>query len=438
MRFCKRHLVIILIQFSVFSFSCNAENSIDIYSKGTQRIPIFMDYSACDDETTCKIGSEIGTIIGNDLNWSGYFDMKHIDPSIGHEKGILMSYSRDHDCNYFISGHVVKGSLGSYIVAFTLWDVFSESHIVQKRYAIARDAIRKVGHMISDEIMFHTTGQKGFFLSKVIYVNERLNKNRRVIAKRIAVMDQDGHNHKILTQNGITINPSFSKANRSIVYTAIYPDQSRIQAINVSNGKISDLGRLHSYLYGKNLLSPQISPDGSTIAFSLLENSNSNIYKYDFITSSLVRMTNVGINVSPSFSPNGKYITFNSDMHGKPNIYIMTSNGLDLRKVTHDAGYYTEPSFSPDGQWIVFTKLRRNVFHIGIIRPDGGDERILSSSYMAESPTWSPSGKEIAFVFKESEGSVNKIKVISIGGRELRVLEASNSGASDPLWIMID
>ncbi|MCH8169258.1 MAG: PD40 domain-containing protein, partial [Proteobacteria bacterium] len=73
-------------------------------------------------------------------------------------------------------------------------------------------------------------------------------------------------------------------------------------------------------------------------------------------------------------------------------------------------------------------------FHIGVMRTDGTDERLLSSSFLDEGPTFSPNGRVIAF-FRESPGQMGRAQLMSIDitGRNLRIVETPNA-ASDPAW----
>jgi TolB protein len=46
---------------------------------------------------------------------------------------------------------------------------------------------------------------------------------------------------------------------------------------------------------------------------------------------------------------------------------------------------------------IAFTKQSKGRFHIGVMRLDGSEERLLTASFLDEGPTWSPNGRVIVF-----------------------------------------
>ena len=75
------------------------------------------------------------------------------------------------------------------------------------------------------------------------------------------------------------------------------------------------------------------------------------------------RITNhPSIDTSPSYSPDGKYITFNSDRSGYQQIYVMKNDGSDVKRISFGNGLYGTPVWSPRGDLIAFTKLHKENF----------------------------------------------------------------------------
>ena len=89
--------------------------------------------------------------------------------------------------------------------------------------------------------------------------------------------------------------------------------------------------------------------------------------------------------------------------------------------------------WSPRGDYIAFTKQAQGKFAIGIMKPDGSGERLLTEGYHNEGPTWSPNGRVIMF-FREAGGNSGPtLHTVDVTGRnELRVM--TPSFASDPAW----
>ena len=55
------------------------------------------------------------------------------------------------------------------------------------------------------------------------------------------------------------------------------------------------------------------------------------------------------------------------------------------------------PVWSPRGDLIAFTKISGGAFHIGVMRPDGSGERMLTNGWQDEGPTWAPNGRVMMF-----------------------------------------
>jgi TolB protein len=90
--------------------------------------------------------------------------------------------------------------------------------------------------------------------------------------------------------------------------------------------------------------------------------------------------------------------------------------------------------WSPKGDLIAFTKQTKGRFHIGVMRTDGSEERLLTASFLEEGPTWSPNGRVIMFT-RETQGAAGQsnLYTIDITGRSLRKVNTP-AGASDPAW----
>jgi TolB protein len=148
-----------------------------------------------------------------------------------------------------------------------------------------------------------------------------------------------------------------------------------------------------------------------------------------------VQLTNTpAIETGPSFSPDGGRIVFESDRSGTQQIYIMGANGGSAQRISRGEGRYGTPVWSPRGDLIAFTKQNQGRFHIGVMRVDGSEERLLTSSFLDEGPSWSPNGRVIMFT-RETAGAAGAASLYSvdISGRNLRQVPTPGP-ASDPAW----
>ncbi len=320
------------------------------------------------------------------------------------------------------TGRVVRQADGR------LWDVLAGQQIAGQQYFTTPDNWRRIGHIISDAIYERLTGEKGYFDSRVVFVDETGPKERRI--KRLAIMDQDGANVRYLTRGDeLVLTPRFSPSTQEITYMAYGQGDPRVYLLNIETGQREIVGNFPGMSFA-----PRFSPDGQRVIMSLQEGSNSNIFVMDLRSKAMTRLTDTqAIDTSPSYSPDGANICFESDRGGHPQIYVMAASGGPAQRISFGEGIYSTPVWSPRGDYLAFTRQAEGKFAIGVMKPDGSGERILTEGFHNEGPTFAPNGRVIMF-FRDPGGNAGpSLFTIDITGRnELRV--PTPSFASDPAW----
>ena len=415
----------------------HAELRIDITQGSVKPMPIAVADMSGKSAVEKKFGRDIARVIATDLERSGLF--KSIDrKAFIQTTDALQSLPRFGDWRVISAQALVQGRAelvpdGRLRVEFRLWDVYAETQMVGLAYFTIPDNWRRVAHIISDAIYKRITGETGYFDTRIVYIAESGPANKR--KKRLAIMDQDGANHRFLTDgSSLVLTPRFSPELQEITYLSYFGNLPRVYIFNIDTGRQEILGDFPGMTFA-----PRFSPDGKKVVISMAKGGNSDIYTMDLRTRKVSQLTfHSAIDTSGSFSPDGAKIVFNSDRGGTQQIYVMTVNGKSVRRISYGKGRYATPVWSPRGDLIAFTKMHKGRFFIGVMRPDGSGERLLDEDFLVESPTWSPNGRVLMF-FRQSKstpdgkGGRSRLFSVDLTGHNLREI-ITPMGASDPAW----
>ena len=166
---------------------------------------------------------------------------------------------------------------------------------------------------------------------------------------------------------------------------------------------------------------------------SLAEEGNSDIYVLDLITREQRRLTDhPAIDTSPSFSPDGRRLVFNSDRAGTPQLYVMNANGTGVERISFGTGRYGSPVWSPRGDLIAFTKIQGGLFHIGSCGRTAATSACSTRAPRRET-AWAPNGRVIVFTRKDYGSDRTRLFTIDVTGYNERELPTPLD-ASDPDW----
>ncbi|MDN3275029.1 Tol-Pal system beta propeller repeat protein TolB [Frankia sp. RB7] len=331
-----------------------------------------------------------------------------------------------------VTGRMTRQPDGRLKAEFRLWDVVTGQQLAGQQYFTSPEYWRRIAHIISDQIYEQMTGEKGYFDSRVVFVDESGPKERRV--KRLAMMDQDGANVRYLTRGAdLVLTPRFSPNSQEITYMEFGQGDPKVYLFNIETGQREIVGNFPGMTFA-----PRFSPDGQRVIMSLQQGGNSNLFAMDLRSRSTTRLTDTpAIDTSPSYSPDGTRICFESDRGGRSQIYVMAAGGGQAQRISFSKddnnATYSTPVWSPRGDYIAFTRQGGGQFSIGVMKPDGSGERLLTSGFHNEGPTFSPNGRVLMF-FRDPGGNGGpSLFSVDISGRnELKV--PTPGFASDPAW----
>jgi TolB protein len=329
---------------------------------------------------------------------------------------------------FVLTGRVLHQEPGRVTAQFRLWDTATGEQVAGQQYSTDAANARRVAHMIADAVFSRVTGEKGFFDSRVVFVDETGPKDRR--RKRLAIMDMDGANVKFLDGGKeLVVTPRFSPSAQQLAYMSFGVGDPKVTLLNLETGQHESVGNFPGMTFA-----PQYSPDGQQIVMSLSDGASTNLYSMDLRTRATTRLTeDSAIDTSPTYSPDGAQIAFESDRGGTQQIYVMSASGGPAKRISFGEGRYSTPVWSPRGDLIAFTRIKGSEFGIGVMKPDGSGERILVEGFHNEGPTFAPNGLFLMF-FRDAEGSGGpKLYMTDIFGHAEFLVPTPNY-ASDPSW----
>jgi TolB protein len=256
-------------------------------------------------------------------------------------------------------------------------------------------------------------------------------------SNQICIINADETGFRRLTTDGNYQHyyPSLSADGQSVVY-AEFRDANlyEINQMDLATGDVLKLTDRLGILNG-----PEISPDGKLIVFKLTKaSSNRNL---------LMLMDRNGQNVEnipgvegwdPTWSPDGKYILFASDMDGTIQLYTVRINGRELKKISNLPAIRGRSDWSADGKFIVTYSGAPWKREIYIMNADGTNAHVLSpAGGDSQGPSFSPDGQWVTFTAyfdhpNDEQGC--EIYILRIDGTDLRRLTNNDYCDYQPRW----
>ncbi len=245
---------------------------------------------------------------------------------------------------------------------------------------------------------------------------------------QLFTMNVDGSSRRQLTnETGDHVSPSWSPDGTTIIYDGDHNSNSgyrQIWAINADGTNARILGGSNGNKYADAI--PVFSPDGTQIVFQSSRAGKFSIYVMNS-NGSNVKAVYPAESFSGGWSPDGKQITFRV---ADGTAWISDVDGSNPRPYFKDARNAFDLHFSPDGNSILYITSTG----LYVAQPDGTDRKLVASfpSATINSPAWSPDGTQLAY-----SSVVNRhvaILIVNAAGLRQASIKSDDANLQSARW----
>ena len=375
-------------------------------------------------------------IVKNDLIRTGEF-------YIFDEKSLIAYPSTEDDINYgdwrlinadFLLLTSVIESNSGIEARYEIFDVRKKSKIRSSKVYGVTNNVRQLSHYVSDGIYEAITGIQGVASTKILYVSQ---SNDVDTSYRLYVADADGVNEQLLVKSPEPIiSPAWSPDSKKVAYVSFETGIANVYIQDISTGERQSIieKRCLTCISNEQISSPSWSPDGKYLSLTLYQDGNAEIYIYNLQKRNLTRLTNhYSIDTESQWSPDGRKLMFTSGRSGSPQLYELDLRKLNKKpkRLTFEGNYNAKGSYLPGGEGIVFVHRSSDKFQIAIKYFEDNFVIPLTDAKMDESPSVSPNGNVIIYAISEQNNDI--LAGVTLSGAKFR-LPSAKGQVREPAW----
>jgi len=174
--------------------------------------------------------------------------------------------------------------------------------------------------------------------------------------------------------------------------------RTRIEVLELERNVATTLAEVPSIYW----FNPLWSPDGSEIVFGTASTVEGALYRKTVDSGEpvelLLRAPSHWGAVPWSFGPDGvlAYNTYQPDTEGDIH-FFSPENGSELPTTLNGPHTEQQPAFSPDGRWLAYQSDESGAYEIYVSEYPGGGQKRRVSTGGGAGPLWSPDGSELFF-----------------------------------------
>jgi len=420
---------LLVLSLGLLSMNAQAQLTIEINESYENALPIAIAPIAWKG-ADAKAPEDLAEVIRQNLRRSGKFNpiaparMPALPSTV---EAINFNQWRQLDVDNLLIGQISDQGNGRYQIEMRFMDVLRKSQVIGKRWDnIPKKQLRQIAHIMSDLIYEELTGVKGAFNTQIAYVTMKTANKKRNYTLEVA--DADGYNPQPILRSPFPImSPAWSPDSKKLAYVSFEKGRSHI-IVQSLDGKYRETLAQFKGING----APAFSPDGKKVAMTLSKDGSADIYVMDLATRDLTRMTrHWSIETEAAWSADSRSLFFNSDRRGQPQIFQVFLDSGEIKRITFEGRYNGNPEISPDGRYVAMVHSAGG-FHIALQDLMTGEFNVLTSTFLDESPTFSPNGEMILYAM--NQGGNGKLAVVSLDGATSQTLSVKDGQVREPAW----